>query len=418
MNRHLTQHGFLDVSIRRDMTNVCDVLPVANQVARLGKPVLIEDNEWQFLDRSLSGNDIHVGWFTKELHAVGSYGRIFRAYRSHIRRLTDATTGELSFVTATTDALEVILKKTCPTKGRKLLTRDEIKAHTSEALLHVLAWNIMQHTPVPWSVPRPYEVFGEVYREATEADVSSDLLTDEDLTLEPENRWLSMSLCMDFVQGRTLHEFFERTWTRTTLRQNAVLFLEILAQTAFILYHLQHYLRLNHRDVKVNNLLIRRRPTGTPSVDLVLGGATMRSSFELTLIDFGFACVGCPPPRAPVSTFHASSYFTAHEMCCKVGRDLAQLIFCIHCYFPLHQFLPRDLFREVRNWMMIPWNGGLADGLHGFCKDGRPRPAGAPGPPEYHRGIYEFLRRADVDPAMCEPVTLFAACAQLKRHYL
>jgi hypothetical protein len=416
MNReYLTRHGFLDVEIRRDMSNICDLLPSATQVARLGRPILIEGNEWHYLDRSLTQDDLFVGWYlpTIEPFAVGSYGRIYKAYRSIIRRQVDLSSGEETFVTASPDAVEVILKKTCPTKGRKLLTLEEIKAHTSEALLHVLAWNVMQHTATPWAVPRPYEVFGEAY--LPDPSGAGLVLTGDDLTLTPANRWLSMALCMNFVQGRTLHQFFEKYWTRANLRLNAVCFLEIVAQTAFILYQLQRYLRLNHRDVKVNNVLIRRRAT---PVELTLGSATLHTGFEITLIDFGFACVGCPPPRAPVSTFHASSYFTPHEMCCKVGRDLAQLIFCIHCYFPLHEFLPRDLFREVRNWMLIAWNGGLADSLHGFTKDGKPRPIGAPGPPEYHHGIYEFLRRADVDPTLCEPVTLFAACCQLKSRYI
>lgn len=416
----LTKHGFLDIDLRRDLSNLCDMLPHASQVARLGNPVMIMGVPWNYLDRSLTGDDIHVGWYTKELFSVGSYGRIYKAYRSLIRLISGSGSDETEhFETASDEAIEVILKKTYPTKGRSLLTLDEVKAHVSESLLHVLAWYTMQRTSLPWAVPRPYEVFGEAFHEGVSRDASGSLirLSAEESVVPADNRWLAMSLCMDLVKGRTLDVFLEKCLRRETPRQNAIVLLEILAQVAYILYHLQSRLRLNHRDVKVNNLMVRRAAAGP--VRLQMGGEyVMETAMELTLIDFGFACLGCPPPRAPVSLFHASSYFPHREMCCKVGRDLAQLIFCIHCYYPLHQFLPRDLFNEVRNWMMIPWNGGLADGLHGFFKDGSPRPPSAPGPPEYHTGIYEFLRRAEVDPVSCDPVAVFVACCQLKRRYL
>jgi hypothetical protein len=101
------------------------------------------------------------------------------------------------------------------------------------------------------------------------------------------------------------------------------------------------------------------------------------------------------------------------ELCCKQGRDLAQLLYCIHCYFPLNTFLPAGLWSAVRSWMQIPWSGGVADGFHGFTKEGRPRRTGAAGKPEYHTGIYEFLRRMDVDPVACAPTTIFRECARL-----
>jgi hypothetical protein len=162
--------------------------------------------------------------------------------------------------------------------------------------------------------------------------------------------------------------------------------------------------------------MIRRRAT---PVHIRMGGIELETHYEVTLIDFGFACVGCPPPRAPVSAFQASTYFPSREMCCKVGRDLAQLIFCIHCYFPLNEYLPWELYREIRSWVQVRWNGGVADLLHGFADEaGTPRAAGDRTPPKYDKGIYEFLRRAEVDVEGCEPVRLFGLCCRLKRRYL
>jgi hypothetical protein len=98
------------------------------------------------------------------------------------------------------------------------------------------------------------------------------------------------------------------------------------------------------------------------------------------------------------------------ELCCKAGRDIAQLLYCIHCYFPVEEYLTPTIAAAVRSWMQIPWSGGVADALNGFSKDGRPRSKGLP---DYHTGIYEFLRRPDVDPTTCAPLTVFKACKGL-----
>jgi hypothetical protein len=394
----LERHGFVGIELKHDYSNVCDVLPATREIARLGCVQQIQGTPWRFLDRSLTRDDLFVGWNKGVIHDEGTYGKIYRAYRIQVKRIPGAISGSADgFLMASPEAQEVALKQTLPDDGKTYMTEADVKAHVSEALLHVLAWNTMQRTTLPWSVPRPYEMFGDY-------DVSA-------------NGWRNMTLCMDFVRGRTLHGYLERAWSRTTPRENAVCFLEVVAQMACILYALQRFLRLNHRDVKINNILVRRRIAGAAAT-LRLGGEEISTQLELTLIDFGFACVGCPPPRPPMSAFHASSYFTPHEMCCKVGRDLAQLIFCIHCYFPLHQFLPRELYREVRGWLQIPWSEGVADAFYGFDEDGTPRPVAVTTAPAYHQGIYEFLRRAEVDVAACEPVSLFNRCARLKGRYL
>jgi serine/threonine protein kinase len=202
----------------------------------------------------------------------------------------------------------------------------------------------------------------------------------------------------------------QKYWAIDKKDENSRSFLAIIAQVAYILYYMQCNLRLNHRDVKVNNILIRRR---TSPVILKLDDISISSEFELTLIDFGFACVGCPPPAMPLTAFQAGSWFPMGELCCKEGRDLAQLIYCIHCYFPLEKYLTPIIATAVRSWMQISWDGGVADALYGFTKEGRPRRAGSRGPPEYHTGIYEFLRRPDVDPTACAPQTVFKICQQL-----
>ena len=375
-------HGFLDIQLNDRLTNICEVLPAAREIARLGPEQTINKEPWRFLNRSLEHDGQYIGWHIGDLYREGTYGKIHKAFRMVVKRRPD---GMFDVIESPDD---VIVKRTMPPEGSAVLPIEDVTAHTSEALLHVLAWQTMQKTHTPWAIPRPFEVFGD-YGPAG---------------------WKSMSLCMSYVNGRTLYSYMQKYWTTASKLANSRHFLEIVAQAAFILHYLQNSLRLNHRDVKVNNIMIRKRPERTI---LELDGLSLATEFELTLIDFGFACVGCPPPKPPVTVFQAGSWFPMGELCCKAGRDIAQLIFCMHCYFPVEEYLLADVAAVVRAWMKIPWSGGVADALFGFTKEGRPRRTGSKGAPEYHTGIYEFLRRPDVDPTTCAPLAIFRACHNL-----
>lgn len=376
----ICKHGFLDVSLKDDYSNICEVLPHAQEIPRIGTEQQVDGEPWRFLTRHLDVSGRHVGWSMGPLHSEGTYGKIYKAHRMVVQR---RDTGIFNVVEA---AHSVVIKQTQPPAGSTVLPAEDVTAHTSEALLHVLAWYTIQNSATPWGIPRPYEVFGE--------------------RSETVPGWRSMSFCMSYVRGKTLHSYFKKHWHPSTKAANGRMFLEIVAQVAYILWHLQQRLRLNHRDVKVNNILVRRRST---PVLLELSGTQISTHYEVTLIDFGFACVGCPPPRSPTSAFQSGSWFELGELCCKVGRDLAQLLFCIHCYFPFDVYLPEEIMTEVRGWLQIPWSGGTADAFHGFTREGRPRRAS--GTPAYDTGIYQFLRRPDVDPTACAPAAVFRAAA-------
>lgn len=383
---NLAGHGFLDIDLKENCENICDIVPRCRDIARLGAPQEIKGQEWRFLERSLTEPGTHVGWWLADLYREGTYGKIYKAFRMVVKKRAD---GLFDVIESPT---EVVVKKTEPPTGSNVLPTEDVQAHTSEGLLHVLAWNTLQKSATPWAVPRPFEVYGD-HSEALPG-------------------WRSMSLCMSYVNGRTMYSFLRRYWRTDTKPENGRILMELLAQVAYILQHLQQELRLNHRDVKINNILIRRRRPDEPPVLLEIGGRILPTQFELTLIDFGFACVGCPPPRAPNTVFQAGSWFPPGELCCKVGRDIAQLLYCIHCYYPLDDYLTAELCVELRQWLQVEWSGGCADILHGFTKEGHPRRVGAKGAPEFHTGIYEFLRRPEVDPPTCGPSTVFAACCR------
>jgi serine/threonine protein kinase len=384
--KRLASYGFLSITLDDDFSNLCDILPRAQDIARLGKEQYIDSIPWRFLNRSLSetteGLPLYVGWNIMELFREGTYGKIYRSLRMVVSKQSPGTFSVVE------EATDVIVKQTLA--DNDILSTEDILSHTSEGLLHILAWHTMLLTATPWAIPQPYEVFGEYN--------------------EQKKGWESMYLSMSYVRGRTLYTTLYKSWKKETPVENSRMLIDILSQTAYILYHLQKSLRLNHRDVKINNILIRQR---TDPVLLEIDIHRCMSAYEVILIDFGFACVGCPPPKVPITMFQSGSWFTMGDICCKLGRDIAQLLFCIHCYFPLQEYLTPSLYGEIKGWMQIPWSGGVADALRGFTKEGKPRRMSAFTTPEYHTGIYEFLRRVDVDPVSCEPGTVFSKCCSL-----
>jgi len=377
--RSLVTHGFLDVALNDSLKNICEILPHAREIARLGPEQTIQGKPWRFLNRSLENDGVYIGFHIGELYNEGTYGKIYKAHRMVVKRRADGLFDVIE------SPKECVIKRTIPPNGTDILPLEDITAHTSEGLLHVLAWQTMSATVTPWAIPQPYEVYGE----------------------HGADGWKNMYICMSYVNGKTLYNYMQKHWSSTTKEENSRSFIAIIAQLAFILHHLQQNLRMNHRDVKVNNVLIRRR--SSPFV-LELDEVYLSTSYELTLIDFGFACVGCPPPQKPMTVFQAGSWFPMGELCCKEGRDMAQLLYCIHCYFSVDAYLTPAVAAAVRRWMTIPCGSGTVDALFGFTKEGRPRRAGSKGPPEYHTGIYEFLRRADIDPTACLPSSIFKEC--------
>jgi serine/threonine protein kinase len=343
----MNQYGFIDISLNADLSNISDAIPP--EIPRIGAEQIVSGSTWRFLTRPLVGH--YVGWHQGALFSEGTYGKIYRAERMVVARRED---GLFDVIEGPHD---VVLKTVSGI--------DELSAYVAEALLHIIAWQTVQ-TVAPWSIPRPYEIFRDSQ---------------------------SVSLCMSYVNGRTLMSYMTRHWTTTSKIENSQTFLEIMGQVAFVLYHLQDQLCMNHRDLKINNVLIRKRAP----VTLTIEDTALEINHEVTLIDFGFACVG------KATILQAGSWFSDRDICCKVGRDIAQLVFCIHCYFSLSEYLTPATYAIVTRWMMI---GGI-NVLNGFTKEGRPMKRGKP---VYNTGIYEFLRRTSIDTSSCCPLTVFKDC--------
>jgi serine/threonine protein kinase len=333
------------------------------KMPRIMKRQIIEGDLWYFIDHI---KDTLIGYTVGILYESGTYGKIFKA-----KRLVLAKNSEKTY-TIRHGPEEVVVKRAIP-ETQVAVSDIEIESHISEALLHVLCWTVMQGTTAKWAIPRPYEVYSDY----------------------PNGVCESLSFGMSYVEGTILHNYLKEQFDSTKAHYNSRLFREVIGQTAYILYHLQKSLNLNHRDLKANNLIIR--PT-KKSFSISLDGSILSTMHEITMIDFGFACQG----DCSGTMFQAGSWFPFSDTCFKKGRDLAQLIYYIHCFYPLDQFLTKELYEIVRGLMQVKWSGGVLNILDGFTVDGLPSHRA-----EYHTGIYEFLRRDEVDPISCEPLAIF-----------
>jgi len=118
----------------------------------------------------------------------------------------------------------------------------------------------------------------------------------------------------------------------------------LLAQIAFILAFLEENLHLDHRDLKATNLWIKKEAV---SYKTTIGGVqcSIKSSCQVVLLDFGFACIGGDDGFAAVSVAH--DIFPKLDPCPKEGRDMFQFIISMWSLKEVRDKLPAN----VHSWV-------------------------------------------------------------------
>jgi len=263
---------------------------------------------------------------------------------------------------------------------------DEISAILYEAVIHVLVYKSLDFVGLSRYTPRMYEIVAE----AVPPSDSPTHIT-------------SIWFCMELLKGSTMDEYLRKYLVKSNRARNEVILTDFLIQCAVVLNHLQTKLRFHHRDLKLNNIYQREPSTGIRAPLTLPNGVKWVPTLDLVLLDFGFSCIACGSiSRTPRSTLvGAGSWFTLDDDCCKEGRDMAQLIFSLHCHFPLQDYVGADYLSFFRHVMMATDHGRPIQILNGFTPDGHLLAAGAPF--DYHNGIYHFLKRNSVDIPLCKP---------------
>jgi len=374
----LGAHGFMGCSLGEDFAD--SVMPTWRNISKITVKTVhgtqVEHHTRPLLD--LSGNESLPLYEWGPKMDEGTYGAVYKVVRKLYFR--DRTGG----YRVDESTKETIVVKESPvhlSTEERLLTEpqktrvieEDIQTHIHEATVLTMAFITVKGTPMEYAIPRVYEVFlhSRVPKPLTFLDITS------------------VCIAMEYIHGRTMMVFLKTHFKPITVPYNDRLFLHFLKQMATLLQILQTRLRMNHRDIKINNILIRDPDQMFP---------------KLVLIDYGFACIAKGPqaPDAEMSSIEAGSYFGSRYACFKMGRDLCQFIYSIHCYFPLEQFLSPKLLDVVRRWMTVKYQYGEADLLLGLNSHGIPSSVRLQ-QIEFDEGIYRFLRRPEVDPVQCSP---------------
>lgn len=130
------------------------------------------------------------------------------------------------------------------------------------------------------------------------------------------------------------------TWCLKNLGKNENMFGYLILQLSLVLEVLQNILMIDHRDLKVNNILVVDSPIEI-NISWKEKKKTLRFPFHIVFVDFGHACAkglidvrrgdGLPPI----------------DLCPKEGRDIFQILVSLW------------RIKEIRNILETKWGGWI-----------------------------------------------------------
>ena len=127
--------------------------------------------------------------------------------------------------------------------------------------------------------------------------------------------------------------------------------IEVLIYVSSMLCHIIHDIGMNHRDLKPNNIIIIERDEPIDR-EFRIGTLqfTMRSTFDVSFIDFGFSCIGIEDGKGGGS-LRAGNVYDEDDPCPKEGRDM--YMFLAFLYFNTHRKLQVDMTRLFEKWLNV-----------------------------------------------------------------
>jgi len=142
--------------------------------------------------------------------------------------------------------------------------------------------------------------------------------------------------------------------------------IDCMFQLCAMIWHLNNVVGMNHRDVKPSNFLIVEHDKPVNKIltveDEIL---EISSSVALTLIDFGFSCLGSTTTLQPALSL--SAVYSKADPCPKDGRDL--FLFVGLVYIDYYDKLPITLRSLFESWIDIPIKGPIGNLCRFMRKD-------------------------------------------------
>jgi serine/threonine protein kinase len=390
----LVHHGWDDCYIPTSLDHFLDHLPTWKHLHILRAPELFDGTELLFpcdVFHDISGNSYLPALELGKQINEGTYGRIHKSRRALFRPIRNNTFDRFTpFHTIVTkiNSIELTVKerKLPPSEQEKAYV-EEIQTHLYEATLHALVYNTLAKAGYPKAAPALYEVFAIGNNQ--KAKKASEIQ--------------AIYMNMEYITGATLQTYFQTKLLPGKQGANDALLIDILIQLCVYLDILQSQLRFNHRDLKVDNVLLRIQDSSwTRKITHKDLTEPWVAKHDLVMLDFGFACVACGETNT--SLIQAGCWFKPTHECMKRGRDLALFLYCLEATYPLKHRISAPLYSLLRTATIATRGGKQIPLWDGFEESGIP--CSPPEVPQFGEGIYKFLRLSDVDVPGCAPTSL------------
>lgn len=393
----LVQHGWDGCSIPANLKNLLENLPTWKHLRIMRPPESHSGVELYFpwdVCYDTSGICYMPAMEMGKLLAEGTYGKVYRARRSQFRPV-DEKKFERSIpfhdIVCKQNDIEITDdEKRLARPAQEAAYEAEIQAILYEATIHALVYHTLNSHGMNSAAPALYEVYA--FSPKRKPLFASEIT--------------KVAMNMEYVSGKTLFDYLKTHMLPTSSKhQNDEFLIDVLIQLCVYLDILQKRLRFNHRDLKVNNILLREHIQGSSwSSEIthkVLPRPWTRTS-DVVIIDFGFSCIACGEDNT--SLVQAGCWFKPTHECMKPGRDLALFLYSLQVYFPLESRISPELFSILEKATHAKIRAPMAPEKTVLLFDGVDEKGRWPKKPlEFNTGIYKLLRSADADVPGCAP---------------
>ena len=157
----------------------------------------------------------------------------------------------------------------------------------------------------------------------------------------------SICFAMEPIQHAQILDTYLKNISAT---QISSLLVECLLQLCAMIWYLNNKVGINHRDLKPSNFLIVEHEIKRKVLVIENEIIEISSRYSLTLIDFGFSCLGSVKTR--ISDMSLSTVYPRLDPCPKDGRDL--YLFLGLLYTDYYTRLPPTLRCLFEMWLENP----------------------------------------------------------------
>ncbi len=163
-----------------------------------------------------------------------------------------------------------------------------------------------------------------------------------DIFWRQQKVWFSM----EYIPGISVLDFFQKSDNPDRD------FYCLLTQICLSLLCLETQLGLDHRDLKLDNLLIKQQPCSM-TVKIKEKTWQFTAPFTVVILDFGFACLGSKELRGKPVINLGDGILPPMDPCPKEGRDLFQLLVSFLRYEGFTKKISPQLHTQIDNWLSI-----------------------------------------------------------------